>query len=1448
MIRKIRAVVRAERRRKPLLEGLEIRAVPASAVAADAVANAAAIRGTVFEDVNYGGGGAGRSQAASGGVGISGTRVELYGATGAYLSATTTDAAGGYEFSGLAAGASYSVRVVDSTVTSTRVGGTSWYIFAVPTYRTDATSGTAAPVVNEVGGANPAGQDSDAKGPGGNLSDAALEQSVARVSIPAGATAVAGVDFGFNFDTVVNTNDAGQGSLRQFIVNSNAIGGEKTLAQAGLPAGYESTVFMVPQAALTDGVAVFSVMTMLPGVTGPWTRIDGTTQTRNVGDTNPGVQGTGGTVGVDGLALAKVDKPEVEIRDGASVGIGLGFGGADQVLTGVAIHGFDGQDVNAGRSRTLIEKNFLGSTAKSFSDPGPGERTGWGLITSYQSYDVTIRNNLMGFSGHKGVYADWGGNLTVTGNEILSAALDAPRELDGPLGSAVRALHVGWITFAGNLIVDGGGAGVFVDYGYGTIANNTIQGNGRLGYSTAGINLNAANITTSRNVISANYGAGVLVGKDSVYNVITQNSIFDNGVAALPGGTPSGQLGIDLLLPSNDQKLGTAPFVTVNKVGGVSTVGGNFLTNFPILARAVVHDGYLELSGYTSQTPGAVIELFIGDGDPSGFGEGKTFLVTLTEGSADDLDQTRGSYGPSLINGLSQGKDVDANRFRFLVPLSSLPGVGVGTPLTATSTLNRATSEFSGQVIVANATTGSIQGTVFEDVNYGGGPGRDQAGSQGVGRPGVRVELYDAAGAFLTATTTDANGRYQFSGLPLATTYSVRVVDASVTSSRPGGTTAGLLAVQTYGTGVGQGTVTPVVDEVGGADPFGQDSGAKGLGGNLNDAALEQSVTKVKFGTGATEIVGVDFGFNFDTVVNANDAGQGSLRQFIVNSNALLNDGLDQDDVSQTIPEGVEATVFMIPGAGVKTITLASRLPAIADDDTWIDALMQAGAAPGAPVVELVGSSTLSNGLTVLNASRSLIRGLTIRGFTASGVAVLGDETIGGRIVGNVIAHNGKGVVVGSSATAAGPRGITISRNSIYANALMGIDLGDDGPTPNDDHDADSGPNRLLNAPIITSVTPRAIYGEYHGDTSALLVEFFIADSLDLSGSGEGRTFLMFDGVEPTSHTGDGKIVALLNEPLPAGAYLTAVVWDLLTGDTSEFSAIFRTDADLVVGRSTDPAVGVVGQELTYTILVTNRGSNAASGVIATENLPAGVEFVSASTSQGTVTQSDGVVTAALGDLAPGATATVTLVVRLIMAGDLTSTTTVDADQPIADPASRSSQARIRVMAAPVQPPAGTPSQPQPQPQSPVAVSSLTRSGFRRAPTSLTLGFSGPLDPSTSQDASNYRIEVVSPRGRTIRAVRVASASYDAAAQTVTLGFRRRLYPFARYRITVNGSTPGGVADASGRLIDGAGTNRPGSDYVRTFNRSILTALTARAVDAALPHIAVLHAAMRATR
>jgi hypothetical protein len=98
----------------------------------------------------------------------------------------------------------------------------------------------------------------------------------------------------------------------------------------------------------------------------------------------------------------------------------------------------------------------------------------------------------------------------------------------------------------------------------------------------------------------------------------------------------------------------------------------------------------------------------------------------------------------------------------------------------------------------ASCGTSTIAGTVFEDINYGGGDGRAYAtadtSAQGSGwvigdvgsGPNVVVELYeDQSGNFIKIadTNTDAGGSYSFAGLANGT-YRIRVVNSTVASNR----------------------------------------------------------------------------------------------------------------------------------------------------------------------------------------------------------------------------------------------------------------------------------------------------------------------------------------------------------------------------------------------------------------------------------------------------------------------------------------------------------------------------------------------------------------------------------------------------------------------------------------------------------------------------------------
>jgi uncharacterized repeat protein (TIGR01451 family) len=680
------------------------------------------LSGTVFEDVNYGGG-AGRSRAASTGVVRPNVRAELYSSAGAYLGSTTTSAAGVYSFDGWGPG-SYIVRIVSGTVTSSRTG-----VLATPlpvqTWRTTAAAGTATGEADRVGGEIPSLDDAAANTTSATLASlttaTATAQSVAPVTM---ATAgLSGIDFGFNFDTIVNAKDAGQGSLRQFLVHANALA-NTGLAQAGLTAGVESAIFMVSDGVvhpglraglpnlLTAGVVRISAATLLPALTDPLTRIDGGTQTTNVGNTNPGTLGTGGTVGVDAVALAVVERPEVELRDAAGLTIGLDLQAADLTLARLAIQGFGNvaandahADVRAGATaaRVLIDACVIGTPATAWADPGAGVRGIGDAVRVIGADDGIVRLSLVGFTeGHGVALTGAADRWQVTGCEVRGVAIGNPSRA----GIAIEASGTETIQNSRLIACGGPGLDAKTTTGADVLLDLTVSDNGNgLGAlpTTSGVRLGGSGSRVDRCVISTNAGAGIMVVATGATNWITHNSVFGNG-------TQNNQIGIDLQRAGDDDTRGSTPFVTLNDNGDVDA-GANGLLNYPVLETAVLTGGTLTLTGWAR--PGSAIELFTAAPDPSGFGEGQTWLTTLTEGSGSDLDASTSAYA-GTVNGISQGSDL-TNRFRFVVPAPV--GLAAGQRVTATATIASATSEFSG-VLLVTATGVTVSGSAYRDLDH----------------------------------------------------------------------------------------------------------------------------------------------------------------------------------------------------------------------------------------------------------------------------------------------------------------------------------------------------------------------------------------------------------------------------------------------------------------------------------------------------------------------------------------------------------------------------------------------------------------------------------------------------------------------------------------------------------------------------------------------------------
>ena len=235
------------------------------------------------------------------------------------------------------------------------------------------------------------------------------------------------------------------------------------------------------------------------------------------------------------------------------------------------------------------------------------------------------------------------------------------------------------------------------------------------------------------------------------------------------------------------------------------------------------------------------------------------------------------------------------------------------------------------------------------------------------------------------------------------------------------------------------------------------------------------------------------------------------------------------------------------------------------------------------------------------------------------------------------------------------------------------------------------------------------------------------------------------------------------------------------------------TTPDVAIAGTATPGTLAVGQNLTYTLTVTNTGTVPATGATVTDTLPQGVTFVSAT---GGVTPVNGVVTFNVGDLAVGASSQAfTIVIQPTSTGTLTNTAV--ASLPQADPTPADNTVTLMTSVTSTVTTTDGP-----------LITGVAREGFHAMPTTLILTFNTMLDATSAEDVNNYRI--IGPGGQ---AIAIVSATYDPSTDTVTLQPSQQLNLHKIYTLAVNGSTPTGVSDTSGNLLDGTNSGKPGSDY-----------------------------------
>jgi len=212
------------------------------------------------------------------------------------------------------------------------------------------------------------------------------------------------------------------------------------------------------------------------------------------------------------------------------------------------------------------------------------------------------------------------------------------------------------------------------------------------------------------------------------------------------------------------------------------------------------------------------------------------------------------------------------------------------------------------------------------------------------------------------------------------------------------------------------------------------------------------------------------------------------------------------------------------------------------------------------------------------------ISGVSALPNTLDGIYVDGATSVEiGQVAGgpNTIAFNAQfGVTIFGTSRA------RLSRNSIHSNGGIGINL--DGPsntaggvTFNDPGDADSGPNDVLNFPVLTGVSTTGgvrVTGTLNTTPNRTVdVEIFRSSAADPGGWGEGETFLG-SGAVTTDASGNGTFTFTFSgATISPGEVVTAVTSD--SGTTSEFSRalVFGAVNQPPVLTNPGPQTGTVG-------------------------------------------------------------------------------------------------------------------------------------------------------------------------------------------------------------------------------------------------------------------------------
>lgn len=729
-----------------------------------------------------------------------------------------------------------------------------------------------------------------------------------------------------------------------------------------------------------------------------------------------------------------------------------------------------------------------------------------------------------------------------------------------------------------NIISDNGNQGILIDSSDDNIVQGNKIGTGADGFLSLGNNQNGILIsgTSTGNLIGGtNAGEGNTIANSGQFvsfsgvrvtggadNAILGNSIYNNGDATTGMGINLGGIG-----------------VTANDSGDGDT-GANDLQNFPVLSTAITSGQNTTITGSLNSTAGTNfrIEFFasrFGTGNTNN-GEGHIYLGFV--------DVTTDGSGNATIN-------------------TTLSGIrlAAGDVVTATATVSYGGGQYgSTSEMAANIAAQSyiIAVTSTTDVADGDTSSVDalatSAGADGAISLREAIEAANNSGGINEIWFAIGNGQQTInvlSELPHIT--DAIVIDGT---TQWGWTSNPLIELN----GSGAGAVDGLHLSTG-------SSGSSIRGLIINN--FGEDGIDINTGSNNNSILGNWIGISADGTIAAANGSDG----LEINSQGNTVGGTgasDRNVISGNLSQGIlisgsGATGNIISGNYIGTN--ASGAAAVGNGDDGIQISNGAsgntiGGIPGTQGNVISGNS--DDGVQLNNdASNNLVLGNYI-GVAADGTTALANAFDGVEIYGNsnnnvigdgalfqgnIIANSRRGIWVSTTDST----GNTFSGNSIYSNSELGIDLFSSGVTNNDAGDSDTGANQLQNFPILTTASGQGnqvtIVGSLNSTASTnYRIEFFVSSTADVSGHGEGRTFLGSYNVT-TNGSGSASFTAVLTGVVGSGQLVSATATNLATGDTSEFSQNVMATSSLIVDTASDT---LDGDTSSIGALLNNRGAD----------------------------------------------------------------------------------------------------------------------------------------------------------------------------------------------------------------------------------------------------------------